>query len=88
MKKYQNPIPDLDDELQSKSVVITFQFEDPVTRSEAAENINTWLQSNRLTTEMVQLRGAMGIKFKKVQNRLGEFDRDPLGYGPRNNGGN
>ena len=40
MSNYRNPILDLDDEPQSRSVQITFTFEKPVTRAEAAENLN------------------------------------------------
>lgn len=80
---YVNPIPDPDDEPQSRRITIPFKFEEPVTRKEAAENINEWFRRNTLTADMVQLIGSVGLCFQQVQTRLGPNDRDPNGYGPR-----
>lgn len=84
MKTYTNPIPDLDDEPQSRSITIKFFFKEPVTRSEAAENLNEWFQHNQVIPEMIMLTGNVGIYYKQTQSRLGVEDRDPKGYGPRN----
>ena len=80
---HQNPIPNVDDESQSCSVQIMFTFEQPVTRAEAAENLNEWFKRNTLTPGMVRLVGSVGVCYKERQPRLGVNDRDPDGYGPR-----
>lgn len=82
-RSYKNPVPDLDDEPQSRAVTITFRFEDPVTRSEAADNINEWFKQNRVTSDMVRLADMIGCRYKQPQSRLGENDTDPYGVGPR-----
>lgn len=81
---YLNPIPDPNDEPQSRTIAIPFKFEQPVTREEAAENINEWFRRNTLTADMIQLTGSVGLCFQQGQPRLGRNDRDPNGYGPRN----
>lgn len=81
--QYQNPIPSLDDETQSRQVHITFNFEKPVTTAEAADNINEWLKTHSITPKMVFLSGHIGIRYAQIQNILGEDDSDPEGYGPR-----
>lgn len=80
---YQNPVPDVDDESQSRSVQVMFTFEQPVTREEAAENLNKWFKRNTLTGDMVQLMGPVGMRYKQRQPRLGKNDSDPDGRGPR-----
>lgn len=83
MNIYQNPIPDLDDEPESRYVKIAFHFDNPVTQAEAAENINIWFEQNQITPEMIHLDGRIGTKYVNKQNRLGTEDRDPDGYGPK-----
>ena len=80
---YINPIPSPDDEPQSRTIMIPFTFQDPVTKEEAAESINEWFKENRLPAEAIHLTGAVGLCYKTVQPRLGKNDRDPDGYGPR-----
>ena len=83
MPKYQNPVPDIDDEEQSRTVTIPFTFPVPVTRAEAAENLNEWFRQNQLTAGNVKLTGHVGMCYKNVQPSLSRNDRDPNGYGPR-----
>lgn len=80
---YQNPVPDMDDEPQSRSVQLVFTFEQPVTRDEAAENLNEWFKRNTLTGDMIQLRGPVGMRDTQRQPCLGANDSDPDGRGPR-----
>lgn len=83
-RKYINPVPDPDDEGQSRTVTIPFKFEQPVTKQEAADNINEWFRrGNTLTADMIQLTGTVGMCFRQVQPHLGSNDRDPNGYGPK-----
>lgn len=83
MSQYQNPVPDPDDEPQSRTVMIPFRFEKPVTAREAAESLNIWFAHNALLPENVRLTGRVGICYKQIQPSLGRNDRDPRGYGPR-----
>ena len=84
MERYMNPIPDPDDEMQSRTVMVPFTFSDPVTAAEAAENINEYFRrGNVLSPGHVRLTGAVGICYRQRQPSLGRNDRDPDGYGPR-----
>lgn len=83
MGTYINPIPSMDDEEQARIVTMQFLFEKPVTRHEAAENLNLWFKNNKIEDGAIKLVGEVGTCYKRVQKFLGKNDRDPDGYGPR-----
>lgn len=83
MSEYINPIPSVDDEEQGRTVSIQFTFPHPVTKIEAAENINQWFKRHSLDPDAIKLTGDIGIYYRREQRRLGVNDRDPKGYGPR-----
>lgn len=80
---YTNPIPSLDDETQSLSASIKFHFNEPVTKSEAAEAIQKWFAENTLDEKQIVLSGTSGIRYAEIQDTLGPYDSDPKGLGPR-----
>ncbi len=82
-KAWVNPIVGLADENIARKVTISFTFEEPVTKKEAADNINEWFKTNCISKASVTLTGDIGVKYENVQKRLGANDKDPNGVGPR-----
>lgn len=82
-KAWVNPIVGLDDENIARKVTISFTFDEPVTKKEAADNINEWFKTNCIYETSVTLTGDIGVKYENVQKRLGANDKDPNGVGPR-----
>ena len=83
-KAYVNPIVGLGDENIARKVTISFTFDEPVTKKEAADNINEWFKKgNSISEASVTLTGDIGVKYENVQKRLGANDKDPNGVGPR-----
>ena len=82
-KTYVNPIISLDDEYIARKVTISFTFDKPVTKKEAAYGINEWFKTNCISEASVALTGDIGMKYANVQKRLSANDRDPNGVGPR-----
>ncbi len=82
-KTYKNPIVSLDDENIARKVTISFTFDEPVTKKEAADSINEWFKINCISEALVALTGDIGVKYASVQKRLGSNDKDPNGVGPR-----
>ena len=83
-KTYVNPVVSLDDENIAKKVTVSFTFDEPVTKKEAADNINEWFKKGNCISEAaITLTGDIGVKYANVQRRLGFNDKDPEGIGPK-----
>jgi hypothetical protein len=64
---YTNPIPNLDDEITSKKVTMSFDFENPVTQAEAAESLNNMLGTAKIEPDWCHLCGPTEIRFAEKQ---------------------
>ena len=60
---YKNPIPSLDDEPQSETVTLTFKFDCPATKKEAAEAIRNWIMENEIPLSIVHLTGNVSMRY-------------------------
>lgn len=66
---YVNPIPSLDDEPQSKEVVLKFTFQEPVTRKEAAESLTDLFRANpNIIPGQIQLVGDTTLRYEEKQS--------------------
>lgn len=71
---YHNPIPSLDDKEQSKKVMFTCSFEEPVTVEEAAQYLTEYFKTNPVTTTCIRLIGDVTVRHELPQPfKLGDI---------------
>ena len=64
---YRNPIPSVDDEPQSRNVVIAFTFPESVTKKEAAAHLVKYISENGLTENAIHLVGEVTMRYATPQ---------------------
>jgi hypothetical protein len=70
---YANPTPDLNCEVTSKKVTISFDFENPVTKAEAAELLNNMLSTDKIKPEWCYLCSPAELRLTEDMTDLEKF---------------
>lgn len=72
--KYKNPIPNVDDEDTSKRFSITFEFEEEITRTEAARGITNLIKEKDgvIPSLWVKIGEPKSVRYASHQGRAGE----------------